>query len=61
MRGVITPAIQYPAEPLKSDTSKTPIPIPAELSIELAGAVQRWVAFPPGSDSMICATISPAC
>lgn len=35
MRGVISPAIQYPAEPLKSDTSKTPIPIPRELAVQL--------------------------
>lgn len=26
MRGVVSPAIQWPAEPLKSETSKTPIP-----------------------------------
>ena len=35
MRGVITPAIQYPREPLKSETSKTPVPIPRELAVEL--------------------------
>lgn len=35
MRGVISPAIQYPHEPLKSETSKTPIPIPRELAVEL--------------------------
>lgn len=35
MRGVISPAIQYPDEPLKSDTSKTPIPIPRELAVML--------------------------
>lgn len=35
MRGVITPAIQYPHEPLKSETSKTPVPIPRELAVML--------------------------
>lgn len=35
MRGVITPAIQYPAEPLKTETSRTPIPISRDLAVEL--------------------------
>ncbi|MCG7430770.1 tyrosine-type recombinase/integrase [Dermacoccus nishinomiyaensis] len=39
MRGIITPAVQYPAEPLKTDYSQTPIPIPHELSLMLAKAV----------------------
>lgn len=39
MRGIITPAIQWPAEPLKSDTSKTPIPIPNEMALELSASV----------------------
>lgn len=39
MHGVITPTIQWPAEPLKSDTSRTPIPIPNELTLELSAAV----------------------
>ncbi|MCT1985583.1 site-specific integrase [Dermacoccus abyssi] len=29
--GVITPAVQYPAEPLKTDYSRTPVPVPFEL------------------------------
>jgi integrase len=41
IRGVVSPAIQWPNEPLKSDTSKTPIPIPNELSLELSAAVAR--------------------
>jgi integrase len=28
MRGVVAPAVQYPAEPLKTETSRTAIPIP---------------------------------
>jgi hypothetical protein len=41
IRGVVSPAIQWPNEPLKSETSKTPIPIPNELSLELSAAVAR--------------------
>jgi integrase len=41
MRGVIHPAVQYPADPLKSETSRTPIPIPAELVVELSAHVAR--------------------
>lgn len=40
MRSVIFPAIQWPNESLKSDTSRTPIPIPHELALELAAAVR---------------------
>lgn len=36
MRGVISPAVQYPAEPLKTETSRTPVPIPATLAAELS-------------------------
>jgi integrase len=39
MRAIINPRIQWPAEPLKSETSKTPIPIPNELALELSAAV----------------------
>jgi len=42
MRGVVSPAIQYPADPLKSETSRTPVPIPQELALELSAAVARW-------------------
>ena len=39
MRGVIAPEVQYPAEPLKTETSRTPIPIPQTLALELAAHV----------------------
>jgi integrase len=39
MRGIVSPAIQWPDEPLKSETSKTPIPIPNELALMLSAAV----------------------
>ncbi|TFD80531.1 tyrosine-type recombinase/integrase [Cryobacterium psychrophilum] len=42
MRGIITPAIQYPAEPLKTEMSKTPIPIPADLALELNRVPANW-------------------
>lgn len=35
MRGVISPAVQYPNEPLKTEISKTPIPISTDLAVEL--------------------------
>jgi integrase len=44
LRGVITPAVQYPAEPLKTEISKTAIPIPRSLSTALGAHVGRWRA-----------------
>lgn len=41
MRGVISPAVQYPAEPLKTETSKTPVPIPRSLALELSRHATR--------------------
>lgn len=42
MRGIITPAIQYPAMPLKTEMSKMPIPIPQELALELNRVPAKW-------------------
>lgn len=42
MRAVITPALQYPAEPLKTEISRTPIPISRTLANTLAAHVGRW-------------------
>ena len=42
MRGVVSPAVQYPAEPLKSPTSETPIPIPASMAVQLSAQVASW-------------------
>ncbi|UYM05457.1 tyrosine-type recombinase/integrase [Solicola gregarius] len=39
MRGIVTPAVQYPSEPLKTETSKTAVPIPRSLAVELSKAV----------------------
>ena len=36
MRGVVAPHVQYPNEPLKSEMSMTPAPVPAELALLLS-------------------------
>jgi integrase len=41
MRGVVAPAVQYPAQPLKSETSQTPVPIGQGLALELSAHVAR--------------------
>lgn len=48
MRGVISPAIQYPAEPLKTETSRTPIPISTDLAVELNRMPAKF-----GSDTIV--------
>lgn len=49
MRGVISPAVQYPALELKSDTSRTPIPIPRDLALALAAGADptTWLLRSP--------------
>jgi integrase len=44
MRGIIRPAVQYPAEPLKTEVSRTPIPIPQTLAVELSAQVAAYPA-----------------
>lgn len=44
MRGIITPAIQYPGEPLKTEMSKTPVPIPQDLAVMLNANPARWAS-----------------
>jgi integrase len=39
IRGMISPAIQWPAEELKTKIAKTPIPIPNELALYLSAAL----------------------
>ena len=36
--GLVTPSVQWVQEPLKSDTSRTPIPVPVEMAL-LADAI----------------------
>ncbi|HWU46829.1 MAG TPA: tyrosine-type recombinase/integrase [Humibacter sp.] len=52
MRGIITPAIQYPSEPLKTETSKTAIPIPHELALMLNRIPAKW-----GSGTLVVSEI----
>jgi len=42
IRGVVTPAQQWPAEPLKTDGSSAPIPVPSELTLMLSASVKQW-------------------
>jgi integrase len=39
MRGIVSPRVQYPAEELKTEVSRTPVPIPSSLSAELSAHV----------------------
>ncbi|MGQ4599506.1 tyrosine-type recombinase/integrase [Nocardia sp. R6R-6] len=39
---MVHPKRQWPAEPLKTECSETPIPIPRELTLLLSAAVQKW-------------------
>lgn len=42
MRGIIQPAVQYPGVELKTEMSRTPIPIPLELAVELNRNPAHW-------------------
>ncbi|CAN5755156.1 site-specific integrase [soil metagenome] len=42
IRGVVRPVQQWPDEPLKTEGSATPIPIPQDLSLMLSASVQKW-------------------
>ncbi|MFK5645100.1 tyrosine-type recombinase/integrase [Ornithinimicrobium sp. LYQ121] len=42
LRGIVSPAIQYPREPLKTETSRTPVPIPNDLALLLTANVERF-------------------
>ncbi len=42
MRGVVHPHVQYPAEPLKTRISQTPVPVPAALTAELSAQVAAY-------------------
>jgi integrase len=48
MRGIIAPAIQYPGVELKTKESRTPIPIPQNLCLELSVNQTRW-----GSETLV--------
>lgn len=42
IRGIVHPVQQWPAEPLKTEGSDAPIPIPADLALMLSASVQQW-------------------
>ncbi len=44
MRGIVSPALQYPADPLKTEISRTPVPIPGNLALSLSAHVAAYSA-----------------
>lgn len=42
MRGIVTPALQWPGIPLKTEKAQTAIPIPNELALRLSSYVASW-------------------
>ncbi|MGH3498152.1 MAG: tyrosine-type recombinase/integrase [Nocardioidaceae bacterium] len=44
MRGVINPAVQHPALPLKTEASRAALPIPPSLALALSAHVAQWSA-----------------
>jgi integrase len=42
MRGVVSPVQQYPADPLKTEMSRTPIPIPDSLALALSAHIAEF-------------------
>ncbi|PZG54324.1 site-specific integrase [Spongiactinospora gelatinilytica] len=42
MRGVVHPRVQYPVEPLKTEISRTSVPIPQSLAAQLSAHVAEW-------------------
>jgi integrase len=42
MRGIVCPRVQYPAEELKTEMSRTPVPIGRSLALEFSVHVQKW-------------------
>lgn len=50
MRGIVRPTVQRAGEPMKTKISRTPLPIPRELALELAASVSRWGGEFVGTD-----------
>jgi len=44
MRGIVHPAVQYPAVPLKTEMSRTAVPVPQSLVVAWSAHVARWPA-----------------
>jgi integrase len=64
MRGVVTPAVQWPAEPLKTRASCEQIPIPASLALRLSAHVAtrqgEWVLTNRWGDQLSPTTLQRA-
>ncbi len=41
MRGIVTPRVQYPAEELKTEISRTPFPVGQSLALQLSVHVKK--------------------
>src|SRR5438067_3241050 len=46
LRSIVHPHVQYPAEPLKSNISRTAVPVPASLVAELSAQIARYGRYP---------------
>jgi integrase len=44
MRGIVNLVRQYPAEPLKTECSRTPVPIPGSMTLVLSAHVKQFSA-----------------
>ena len=42
MRGIVFPRMQYPAEELKTEVSRTPVPVGQSLALQLSAHVKKW-------------------
>ena len=42
MRGIVNPEVQYPADPLKTEASRWPVPIPPDLTLMLSAHVEDF-------------------
>ena len=42
MRGIVCPQVQYPADDLKTDRSRTPVPVPPSMALGLAAHVKAY-------------------
>jgi integrase len=41
-RGIVNPVRQYPSDPLKTECSRTPVPIPSSLTLVLSAYVKQF-------------------
>jgi integrase len=46
LRGIVHPHVQYPVEPLKSNISRTAVPVPASLVAELSAQIAGYGRYP---------------